>query len=322
MFKEKCTKTSRILMIYSKLIKGELIEKNKIAEICNVSEKSIQRDIEDLRAYFYDYRNIEMGKEILFNRNKKGYYLENEDSNLRKQEILVLIKILLESRALCQDELNHLTKALLNQVGGIQRKEVESIINNEMEKYSPLKHGDPLLSKIWDLSELIRKKELTEILYRRADDLQVKRIIKPVAIMFSEYYFYLLAYFDDYDSPSIFRVDRISCYKSLNKKFRIPYSERFEDGEFRNRVQFMYPGKLIKTKFEFSGGTLEAIMDRLPTAKIVKEEACKTTIEAEVYGKGIIMWFLSQGSKIKVLSPESLVVEIKEEINELYNIYK
>ena len=43
-----------------------------------------------------------------------------------------------------------------------------------------------------------------------------------------------------------------------------------------------------------------------------KEGVC--SIEAEVFGTGVKMWLLSQGSKVKVTAPETLVQEIKQEI--------
>ena len=62
--------------------------------------------------------------------------------------------------------------------------------------------------------------------------------------MFSEYYFYLAAFIDDdrvkenfnvlNDSfPTIYRIDRIQGLKVLEERYRIPYSGRFEEGEFR-----------------------------------------------------------------------------------------
>ena len=39
--------------------------------------------------------------------------------------------------------------------------------------------------------------------------------------------------------PTIYRIDRIESYKVLPEKFRIPYTDRFEEGEFRKRIQFM-----------------------------------------------------------------------------------
>ena len=88
----------------------------------------------------------------------------------------------------------------------------------------------------------------------------------------------------------------------LDEHFHVPYSERFEEGEFRKRVQFMYGGKLQHIKFRYTGPSLEAVLDRLPTAKIVSEDSKGWTVEAEVFGKGIEMWLRSQGDCISLIS--------------------
>ena len=85
------------------------------------------------------------------------------------------------------------------------------------------------------------------------------------------------------------------------KKFHIPYSSRFEEGEFRKRVQFMYGGKLQKIKFKYFGNDIDAVLDRLPMARILDEEHGVYTIRAEVFGKGIDMWLRSQGELVELL---------------------
>ena len=116
-------------------------------------------------------------------------------------------------------------------------------------------------------------------------------------ILHSEFYFYLIAWLAEgsRDFPTVFRVDRIEDIRETGEKFSIPYSERFSDGEFRKRVQFMYPGKLQKVTFRFKGDSIEAVLDRLPTAKILDESDGTCTVTAEAYGRGIDMWLKSQG---------------------------
>ncbi|UZE44866.1 hypothetical protein [Selenomonas sputigena] len=53
--------------------------------------------------------------------------------------------------------------------------------------------------------------------------------------------------------------------------------------------------------FTYSGCSLEAIRDRLPTLRVVKEEAGVYTLTAESYGKGIEMWLRTQGKEVQVL---------------------
>ena len=99
--------------------------------------------------------------------------------------------------------------------------------------------------------------------------------------------------------PTIYRIDRIRSFEVLEEHFRVPYKDRFEEGEFRKRVQFMYGGRLQRIRFKYTGPSIEAVLDRLPTARIVEQNESGWTIQAEVFGKGIDMWLRSQGDYIE-----------------------
>ena len=166
---------------------------------------------------------------------------------------------------------------------------------------------------MWCIGQAIRSCNYIEIEYERTKDRSiVTRKLKPLAIMFSEYYFYLAAFIDDKEVrthfdvindsfPTIYRMERIKNLKVSNEKFCIPYRNRFEEGEFRKRVQFMYGGKLQTIKFLYSGTDIDAVLDRLPTAKILNEDSGIYTVSAEVFGKGIDMWIRSQGELIELI---------------------
>ena len=52
-----------------------------------------------------------------------------------------------------------------------------------------------------------------------------------------------------------------------NEKFVIPYKDRFKEGEYKNRVQFMYGGELQQVEFKYYGPSVEAVLDKLPMQK-------------------------------------------------------
>ena len=52
-------------------------------------------------------------------------------------------------------------------------------------------------------------------------------------------------------------------------------------------------------------------------AKVVDKKEGVCSIEAEVFGTGVKMWLLSQGSRVKVTAPETLVQEMKQEIKNM-----
>ena len=84
----------------------------------------------------------------------------------------------------------------------------------------------------------------------------------------------------------------------------------------------MWPGPSRRIQFEFTGPSVQAILDRIPTAKIVNRQNGKSLIEADVFGTGIKMFLLSQGSWVKVTSPSEFVEEMKEEIEKMKSMYQ
>lgn len=62
----------------------------------------------------------------------------------------------------------------------------------------------------------------------------------------------------------------------------------------------MYSGELRKLRFDFSGPSLEAILDRIPTAMIINEDNGTYTLEAESFGDGVEMWLKTQGENIVI----------------------
>ena len=293
----------RLLNIYERLNKGELINKEALADDFGVSQKTIQRDIDDLRAYLAETHFMESEASIKYNKAKNGYYLVRlEREWLTNEEVLALCKILLESRAFCKDEMSALIGKIVMQSTPNDRRMIEDIIRNEHLSYIPLQHGKPLLSPLWDISHYIRERRVITFSYERQDKKESVKTAKPVAIMFSEFYFYMIAYVvnDPKNIPIVFRIDRMKDVKETGEAFQIPYRDRFNDGEFRKRVQFMYSGELKTVRFRYSG-VLEAILDRLPTARIIEEKDGVCTISAETFGDGIYMWLRSQGEMVEIL---------------------
>jgi predicted DNA-binding transcriptional regulator YafY len=294
-------KHSRILHLYTRLIEGDVINKRDEAERYGVNERSIQRDLDDLRAFFEEETcDGRDEKNLIYDRRLGGYRVETESvKSLTNSEVLAVSKILLESRAFCREELEPiLSKLLLCCVPRENYKRVESLIANEKFHYVPPHHNTKFVDKLWDIGVAVDEHRLLKIRYVRAqENSEISRTLEPVGIMFSEFYFYLIAFIcgKPKEFPAIYRIDRIRDFEVTDKRFVKPYRDRFEEGEFRKKIQFMYGGELRRIEFDFCGDSIEAVLDRLPTARIIREENGVFTVRAEVYGKGVDMWLRSQG---------------------------
>ena len=122
-------KTTRILYMYDKLIKGETIKKSDIVNQFGVNEKTVRRDLEDLRLYLENKIDCEERSTIEYIQEKKCYSLTQKDNSIfNREDALAITKILLESRAFCKEEINHLITVVLGQVDSDQRKCIKEII--------------------------------------------------------------------------------------------------------------------------------------------------------------------------------------------------
>lgn len=149
-------KGQRLLGIFDRLSRGEIISKEALAQEYGVTEKSIQRDIDDIRSYL----SAAAGgpADIRYDRQEKGYRLvEEESGRLTRKEILAMAKILLESRAFAKEELHTILDKLIDVCPQSGRQVVEDLVRNEAFCYVPPRHGRKLLDALWGISLFIKK---------------------------------------------------------------------------------------------------------------------------------------------------------------------
>jgi hypothetical protein len=304
-------KVERIINLYNRLAEGEVLNKLDEAARFEVNERSIQRDLEDIRAYLAN--NPESNRELIYDRTQKGYVLvQNKNKSLTNSEILTVCKILLESRSLTKEEMYPIIDKLLQCcVPYGNYKKVVDLIGNEKFHYLEPHHGKKFVDTMWDIGSAVNEHRFMRIRYKKLKEPdKVMRMIQPVGLMFSEYYFYLCAYISVSEEtpdvpkrpfPTIYRLDRITEYEILDDHFYVPYADRFEEGEFRKRIQFMFGGELRTIKFLYKGLSIEAVLDRFPTAEVLQHDDKGWLVKAEVYGNGVDFWLRGQGDLIEVV---------------------
>lgn len=319
-------KNIRLLEIFFRALHGEDISVRKLAEEYGVSTKSIGRNISSLQNFLSEHRELMRNAELIYSYREKAYIL-NSDEFLKNNELFTLVKIIIGSRALSKEEILTIISKLKRFTTIKERETLESLIRKELYHYHEVKADcKSVIENIWKIVKAIEDRKVITINYYKMNRSEVRRKIKPVSVMFSEYYFYLIAYMSDdpYYKPVYYRIDRISAITENREKFFIDREHDFDEGDLREKNQFMFPGENIHICFEFSGPSLQAILDRLPTAKVVeKKGGGVSVVEAEVNnGRGILMYLLSQGSWVKIISPQSLVEDMKNEIEKINSLYK
>lgn len=158
MEKESTDKIERVLGIYTKLLNGATVNKFEEAQKYNCNERSIQRDIDDIRNYM-DLQGAETGiiNSVIYDRVARGYRLEQiYKLKFTNPEILAICKILLDSRAFTQNQMSEMLSKLIDScVPKNNQKIVRELIMNEEFHYIEPRHQSEFIDKMWDIGEAI-----------------------------------------------------------------------------------------------------------------------------------------------------------------------
>ena len=240
-------KTDRILEIFMRSLRGETIKIQELANEYGVSAKSISRDISEIQNFLSEHRELMNNAELIYSYKQKAYILSN-DEFLKNKELFAIVEILIGSRSLNKEEILNIISKLKKFTTISDKTVMENIIRKEVYHYHEVKSDCPsVIDNLWRIINAIETKNMITITYFKMNRDEVKHKIKPVAVMFSEYYFYMIAYKSDDKNfkPIYFRIDRISAITEHREKFQLEKKYDFDEGDLREKNQFMFPGDNI-----------------------------------------------------------------------------
>ncbi|MCL2400808.1 MAG: WYL domain-containing protein [Defluviitaleaceae bacterium] len=323
---------SRLLETFFRALRGEELSVQRLSNEYGVSSKSITRDITKIKSFLADNRELVNHAELKYNYGTKSYHLTS-DEFLTDKELFAIAKVILGVRAFSTMDAVELIAKFKKFTTAADRKMLEGIVRKELHHYTEIKHDcNNVIDTLWKLINTVHKKQEITIWYFKMDRTLSEKRIQPVSLVFMEYYFYLIAYYPgQYKEPRFFRIDRIRDIVVHRKIFDLSESKNLADSSqipnfdevvLRKQYPFMFYGKYRKNiRFLFTGPSVQAILDRLPSAKVIEAKQGSYIIEADIYGDGIKMFLLSQGSWVKVLGPPDFIDEMKLEIEKMQQLY-
>lgn len=224
-------KIHRILGLYTKLLNGGVVSKDVEAGNYQVNERSIQRDLEDIRAFFKADAKDGEEKKLVYDRSQKGYHLGNgETFCFTDNEMMMICKILLESRAFSKKDMVSILNRLVSCCAVKEKRdELAAYVEKEQKHYVEPRKQSLLMNRMWEIDQAITAGRYIEIEYMKRDGVLVKQRIKPIGITFSEYSFHLKAYNEGKARqdvsvinelfPTMYRIDKIKNMKVLDEFF-------------------------------------------------------------------------------------------------------
>jgi len=320
---EKIGSRERILEEFIRMMQGSKFTKPELEKFYLVSYRAITNDFKIiktmLKTYLPDY-------EIYNDREQKTHEIKKSQGIISSEKVLAILKILIASRAFNKEELENLKDDLLDLVPVDQHADLKQLIAATLSKYIPVAKSSKydLLELIKMFSEYIIDKREIEFTYSSSTgSSSVKSHVGvPLNLYFDTSYFYVTVYIIDKDQSYNYRLDRFQTVQPKRKTFNVPAAKKEDEGAAIQKTNLLKMGNDVHYKFRYWNYPQTAL-DRLQGSKITQQfEDGSVMIEGELYAEGAKLWILSQGAQIKVLAPQSLVEQVKTQLQAALNLYR
>lgn len=314
---------NRPLQLMLQLIMGNTVKQADWQNNNNISIRSVQRDINDIKEAILT-ANFPAEINITKSENHVAYQL-SKSNQLDPKIITTLIKTILSTRSFNYEETNLIIDSLLDQADLTIQKIISKTIKNELSLYMPVTHQKSLLDLIWLFSQWISDQTTIKFSYVNTKN-EIRNLSGlPTGLIFDTYYFYVIIHFHATDHhperDAQYRLDRFKNTTPVPERIEFPHRQRLEEGKIRQNNNLMQIGDLIHVEFEYYGNP-EVVLDKFPMSKIKLKGSQSSFKIHEINKNGFKMWARSQGSNIKITYPQSLITEIIEDASDILNLYK
>ena len=315
-------KITRMLILYSKLVKGDEINKAVFCLENSCSPRSFDRDIEDIRLYLSESYS---GKALSYDRGRNVYYIEGTKRfELEATEYLFIERVLKDTAVLRSDEFDILMAHLLSVTEN--GRTAEGLREETGRSYEPPLHNKALLKMHGDLALIIRGKKCIRIRYFKGKGEEVARDVVPCMLKYDLSYLYIVAFRLDmeHEYPAYYRLDRIYSFEIVRnqtvaerEKVRI-YMEQYACGITR-----MYGGDFVDITLECSNDFYSHIHDQFRHVAVLSQNALVSTVKIGAFEEGFVRWMMGQPQeKITIIEPKSTKEKLVDTAKKIISKYR
>ena len=314
-------KITRLLLLYSKLIQGEKVNKLSFCMETDSLPRTFDRDIEDVRLYLSE---LFCNEEVIYDRQENVYYFAGfQRKALETMEYLFIERVLLDTGVLRTDEMDGLLTHLASNAEGVGKmafREKECI-----KQYDEPLHKKAILKMHGDLATIITNKSIIKINYIKMSGEVVEREIIPCTIKYDLGYLYLIAFLQTSNKqyPAYYRLDRVYSFsvvrsQRMDEIQRVAeYMERYSKG-----ITEMYGGEFIEVLLSCKKEFYPYIYDKFRNSNIVQDKDDIVNVKLNAFEDGFIKWIMSQPTDlVHIIQPTSVKEKIINKANRLLEIY-
>ena len=187
-------KNTRLLSLYYQLLTGKSVNKQAFCLEHNITERSFDRDIEDIRLYLSEEQPY---CELKYDRNYRIYHLSHIiGKSLPGELVLFLVNVLLSQKCISKDEMEAMLSKLIDVTEVYRSKEIYEYVQKRINLGVNC-NGKAIMKMHWDMERAIRHQNIIEMYYEINENECVLRQVKPIQLRIENGFVYLIAYLID-----------------------------------------------------------------------------------------------------------------------------
>ena len=303
-----------------KLTMPEIIAK-LAADGVNADRKTLYQDFDELRRFGFDIISEKEGRNYC-------YYLGSRDFEL--PELKLLVDSVQSAKFITDKKSGQLIKKLESLVSRYEGSQLhrqviisgrvktmnESIYYNVDKIHSAIGADRQIRFKYFDWN---LRKEMEP----RYGGMWYQ--LSPWALMWDDEKYYLVAYDSKHETIIHYRVDKMTGIEILDEK-REGHDAfgQFNIAHYTNTLFGMYAGDETKVTIEAENRLVSVFIDRFGKDIIiapVDDEHFRTTVTVAV-SKQFLGWIMAMDGDVRIVAPDSVVKQMKAEIDRLAEKYR
>ena len=303
-----------------KLTMPEIISK-LAAEGVNADRKTLYQDFDELRRFGFD---------IISEKDGHGFYYYLGSRDFELPELKLLVDSVQSSKFITDKKSDQLIKKLESLVSRYEGSQLhrQVIISGRVKTMneSIYYNVDKIHAAIGD-NRQIRFKYFDWNLRKEMEPRYGGKWYKlsPWALMWDDEMYYLVAYDSKHETIIHYRVDKMTQIEMLDEA-REGHEAfgRFNIAHYTNTLFGMFAGDETKVTIEAENRLVSVFIDRFGKDIIiapVDEGHFRTTVTVAV-SKNFCGWIMALDGDVKIVAPDSVVKQVKAEIERLAEKYK
>ena len=148
------------------------------------------------------------------------------------------------------------------------------------------------------------------------------RTASPYALVWDDENYYMVAYYEKYETIAQFRIDKMESITLLEERC-VPRPAGFDVAAYSKKIFNMYGGEEETVKLKFDNSLIGVVLDRFgKDVPVEKVDDASFAVRVHVaVSPTFLGWLFQFGGRVEILSPRSLAERMLEQLRTVETLY-